>query len=351
VSRILAIEPDPARAGTVRELVHEYVDAEVVLATSMQDAVAALADCRPDLIVTSAFLSPRDTTDLAARLRRSHLGVPVLTIPPGVEPRQPKRTGLWSMFDHRAPPGRPHAEAFLSRIRDALTQSVTKADVSGPPLTVSEEGAATGPPALGHRRAHRWTSEDLYWLSHTRVGSGTEVRVLNISTRGVLFESARDFIPGSVTTLHLWSSTRQLVTAARLVRSVVTRTGHRGLTYHAAAEFQPELDHSALRGTPPALRDSLAGLVGRVKAEAARVGQEAVRGPFEAALAELVAAREVRIRQAPSGQNGSVCFTVPTGIEPEPVLEATFDPLHAITKAERDTLAAAAAHAAGILKP
>jgi hypothetical protein len=87
---ILAIEPDRRQANQLNAMVRGKLQAELVLADSAEGALAALGDRVPDLILTSALLSPTDEVVLGERLRAldaaaSH--VQTLTIPVLAAPR------------------------------------------------------------------------------------------------------------------------------------------------------------------------------------------------------------------------------------------------------------------------
>src|SRR5919199_2725014 len=66
---ILAIEPDRKQANQLNTIVRGRLHAELVLAESAEKAFAALGDRIPDLILSSALLSPADESVLAERLR------------------------------------------------------------------------------------------------------------------------------------------------------------------------------------------------------------------------------------------------------------------------------------------
>ncbi len=72
---ILAIEPDPKQAATLKRLVRERVRADLVLDDSKDAALAAFRTQVPDLILVTALLSPREkmpfeVTPLAIYLTR-----------------------------------------------------------------------------------------------------------------------------------------------------------------------------------------------------------------------------------------------------------------------------------------
>ena len=81
---ILAIEPDRRQASQLTAMVRGRLHAELVLAESAERALTALGDRVPDLVLTSALLSPKDETALVDRLRAldgNAAHVQTLTIP------------------------------------------------------------------------------------------------------------------------------------------------------------------------------------------------------------------------------------------------------------------------------
>lgn len=87
---IVAIEPDRRQANQLNVMVRERLHAELVLADSAEGALAALGERVPDLILTSALLSPTDELVLGERLRAfdgAAAHVQTLTIPVLAAPR------------------------------------------------------------------------------------------------------------------------------------------------------------------------------------------------------------------------------------------------------------------------
>jgi CheY-like chemotaxis protein len=87
---ILAIEPDRRQANTLNAVVKGQLHADLVLADSADEALAALGDRVPDLILTTALLSPTDEVVLGERLRTLNgvaAHVQTLTIPVLAAPR------------------------------------------------------------------------------------------------------------------------------------------------------------------------------------------------------------------------------------------------------------------------
>jgi hypothetical protein len=104
---ILAIEPDRRQAAQIKAIAHARLGAELVLADSADGALKALGDRVPDLILTTAFLSPRDETTLNDRLRtleRAAQFVQTLTIPLLAVPSARQRaSGVLSVLRREKP--------------------------------------------------------------------------------------------------------------------------------------------------------------------------------------------------------------------------------------------------------
>lgn len=109
---ILAIEPDRGQANQLKAVVRARLRAELVLADTAEAALKALGNRIPDLVLTSAFLSPRDEAAVAERLRTldvaaAHvqtLTIPVLDAP---RPAHAARGVLSSLLRDRASQAAP----------------------------------------------------------------------------------------------------------------------------------------------------------------------------------------------------------------------------------------------------
>ncbi len=80
---ILAIEPDRRQAARLTSLIRARVGAHLVLAETTEQALGAIGDRVPDLILIPALLAPQDDAALAAALRviATAAHVQMLTIP------------------------------------------------------------------------------------------------------------------------------------------------------------------------------------------------------------------------------------------------------------------------------
>src|SRR5262245_3007271 len=98
---ILAIEPDRRQASQLNAVVKGRLHADLVLADSAERALAELGERVPDLILTSALLSPTDEVVLGERLRALNgvaAHVQTLTIPVLAAPRPTARRGSGGML-------------------------------------------------------------------------------------------------------------------------------------------------------------------------------------------------------------------------------------------------------------
>jgi DNA-binding NarL/FixJ family response regulator len=278
VARILAIDPDPARTVILRQLVGEQLNAEVVVATSAHDAISALAESRPDVILTSSLLAPNEGQELAAHLRAAPAldYLPVLTIPPFVDNDADQPTSLLSRFLRRRMPTRPayDVDAVASRIREALEQShesVRNGSLTPARLQLLEEQSqkeSQDPDDLlrvldaelkqfcglipQQERAPRWERSELPWLESISLTWGAELRLLNISCSGLLVESGLRMTLGNRTDFQLEDcQSRDFVIPGRVVRSDVSSVNSLGVKYVTAAVFEKPFESLGPDGSLP----------------------------------------------------------------------------------------------------
>jgi CheY-like chemotaxis protein len=365
MNRILALEPDAGRGARLQQLLRQHVNADLVLSTSAHAAITAMTETRPDLILTSAMLSTNDDHALVAHLRATpslrHL--PVLTIPPVVEApaAEARSTGLMSrLLRRRQPqPSFPIHDigVVITRIKEALEQSKDAVAAAPPvesPASLEPVGTSGRLSSGTRRRAQRWSLSDLPWLSSVKLPWGQHLRLLNISSSGMLVESSVRLSPGSATSFKISGPELALVVRARVVRCRVSTVDSLGVKYETAAAFdQPvaELVASGEEPTDAAMR--LADLVASVETHAGSGRPAAeLRAEFEAGVLQLIAAREVRLRDVPVAENDgreSVYFTIPTSDRSPAVLLVTFDANDRPSAEDFEVLTAAADVAAWIL--
>ena len=281
IPSILALEPDPDRAKALTRLVHEYVDANVVVSASADVAVSILSRRMPQLILLSAFTSPADERSLITFMREmTRNNVTVLIISSIPEPSGARSP--WSL--RRTPATRPAImrDALGARMRGALDKSKDYGQEARRCHAIGDEPQAL----LDIPRAHRWSSRNAASLSGVRLSSGFGGQLLNISSSGLLIESDSALMPATEVTfefcdpteelIRLWRPNVELAVSARTVRSEVSKTGPALLRYRVAARFCAELELLSAEPTgdgesnpipdlevPPAATEDIAGMARR----------------------------------------------------------------------------------------
>jgi hypothetical protein len=371
---ILAVEPDPERARHLKRLLHEQVDAKILVTHSSDVAIASLAFEMPDLVVTSALLPPSDDSRLMSHLKEddSTQHLPVLTVPPAVGAPRPKPAPWpFALFADRAGGWHPYdPDAVGARIADALRRARRERNLPRPARRLlaapdheqemaTDGEACTALTLTRHRqaRAHRWTRTDIRWLRTVQTPWGLELQVLNISASGLLVESPSKLLPESATELQLIGSGLTLTMPARFVRSEVADVNGLGVRYRTAAVFERRLElvpESAAAARPPASPEALAGVLAEVTGELARGAQPgAIRRTFERSLEQLLPAREIRLcddAETVVSYGDSISIPVPGDVHGRAVLQVTFEPNYAPNDEESKLMKAAALLAGVVLQ-
>jgi CheY-like chemotaxis protein len=110
---ILAVEPDQHQAAQLTALFRRQFDAELVLAGSTSAALAKLHGRIPELVLTSALMSPRDEAALLQWLRElgpkaAHVQTVTIPVLAGDAPQEKKRGGGLSFgWEKPAPAATP----------------------------------------------------------------------------------------------------------------------------------------------------------------------------------------------------------------------------------------------------
>ena len=136
--------------------------------------------------------------------------------------------------------------------RDALPE-FAPIDAIEKPVPSSENTALAPQPASKPAidRARRLRRDELPWISTVRVAGGSEAKLLNLSSSGMLIESSTKFAPGTAGTIELDGRGETLAVPVRFVRSEVVDVSTCGVKYLAAAAFDAELDLDELHVTAP----------------------------------------------------------------------------------------------------
>jgi hypothetical protein len=397
-NRILAIEPDAARAATLQRLLSGHVEADFEIVKSCAEAMESIAKCVPDLVLTSTFLQPAEEAALTDSLKRSSAAahVQLITTPHFVEfedSRSASRPRVLNFLRRRQALIRPvcdprtvrdQIEHYLEKARiekvnasqrqiwdEVRTQSTALVRLeTATRLTAGDAytlGSGVGPRAHKHgslhskdrRRASRRPLMDIPWLKSVRLPWGLEVGIVNVSTSGILFESTSKIAPGSSVDLQLIGSGITGVSMpARLIRTDVATVDRIGVKYRTAAAFDRELDlgievahqFTATSATPKALADLLVHVLSDVSIESRSA---APRAKFEQGLRQLMPLREVQLRQTPAHpqeQEDSVYFNVPHESGVNAIMQVVFERHHQPSSNEFKLLKAAAGIAGVVLE-
>ena len=392
--RILAIEADPKRRILLAVLIREHVEAELLMADTVASAIKIMGRKVPDLIVAPTLLTPQDSAELMDHVRQLRAApyVQVLTVPAlDMLAEQPKadrrrfgllghvfkpmferrRSDLGPQYDRnilgtqiadgleRARAGRVEYESLVTHYTELAQRRLLypATDPSLPELSLEsgQSGQFLRQVAAEERRtAERKKRGEVPWLSAIKLSWGDEVGLVNISSSGVLVETGSKFIPGSTTELHFSGPETNLIVPVRFIRSEVAHVDNRGVKYHAAAAFANELDitrtqRAAGPATPP---QALAELLTKVLSDSPEP-QEPAPARFARGLRELVHARNVQIRNAPSSAvagRETLYFDIPGADRSSSTLEVVFDRNYDVNESEFRLLKAAAWLAAAVLE-
>lgn len=380
--RILVIEPNAARAMRLADLVRSRIQADLKVARSASDALRKIEEAVPDLVLTSTFLAPAEAESLNTQLRQMPAAahVQVITVPHFIDDEAAPVDGpahkVLSFLSRSSRPDAPACDpsTLVDDIAAYLDQSLVMRETLSVERTAMTALVATPGGDLAafpaecyqragqaraddRRRARRRPIAELPWLWAAKLPWGTEVKVIDLSNRGVLVESPSKLAAGTTFDLQMLGQGTTLYVPARAVRSEVAGVDGLGVRYRVAAAFAQDLDIPGLGSQYPAAAltpRSLGELLSRVMGEVDRFATpDAVRARFEQELRELLPLRDAQIRKTPviaSQETESIFFTVPTGSGASPILQATFDPNYRPSPLEYRLLKAAASLAAVVLE-
>ncbi len=181
------------------------------------------------------------------------------------------------------------------------------------------------------------------------------VKLVDISTQGVLVETTAKIARGTAIELQLIGDGINVSAAARVTRSEVASVDGLGVRYQIAASFSRELEIPGIeQRLPPAVAgpSELAELLAHALRDVDSRSTSA-RVTFEHGLRRLLSAVDVQIRHSavvPERASESIYFTIPSATARKPILQAVFEPNRPPSPAQFKLLRAAAALAAVILE-
>jgi hypothetical protein len=391
---VLAIEPDTAQANALRRVFEAHVRSDFQIVQSVNEAVAAIAQHVPDLILTSTFLSPRDEAVLTNRLKDVPAAsyVQIITTPYFIDCDDvPEDRRILNFLKRRRSLVRPsdaetvgrQIETYLAHARATRALPDGRERCAEPrrrivlPMRRKRDSnvdrpvvaAALAPTAVesavreartqekDRRRGRRKSAGDVPWLWSVSTPAIGNVKVVDISSHGVLVETTSKVQVGRAIELHLSGEGIQACVAARITRSEIASVDGLGVRYRMAAAFSRELAIPGVdAGTaqravqPTALADLFARVLQEVEAGSAPTK---VRTVFEHGLRRLFSAVDLQIRQSPVvSENGteSVYFTIPVRGRRGAILQAIFESNRPPALNEFKMLKAAATLASAVLE-
>ena len=212
-------------------------------------------------------------------------------------------------------------------------------------------------PVERSQRAERDEQSGTPWFTTATLPWGLELRVVNLSSTGLLLESGCRLEPGRVTAITLRGAGREQVVGASIVRSEVADVTARGVKYHVAVTFDAALQipeaHSESRAIPFRAKKTLSNLLAQISADLDRESRMTRREVLERNIRQVVAAREILIRDEPIAAGGdgvSMSFGAPTATGKTATVQALFDRGSEPTELELKLLRAAAGLAAVVLE-
>jgi CheY-like chemotaxis protein len=308
--RVLVVEPDPTRADALERLLRSAASFRLEIVGGADEALRSMERELPTLLVTSTFLPPADVETITRYVRQMTRGwrLPVVDLPycmsgSAVIAPAPRarglRLGLLRSRSAVSPAGwdeagvREHIEQYLQQAvtepqplqdrQEAHALHSPEQSLCLVPVPVGQAARAfhgssldrAASTVLGQRpdrrRARRKRLEELPLRWQLALPGASEVRIVNISTSGVLLETATQIVPGTVLDVQLLGQDRNLEVPARMVRTEIVGADTLGVRYRVAAAFARELDvlesDSSLL---PADAASLADALQRASAEIER---------------------------------------------------------------------------------
>ena len=197
MSRLLVVQPDPAQADALREALRAYISADVAVAQSLDEALAWIDHCLPDVILLPTLIPALVEDYLVAYLATipgaGHvqiLGVPRLERAEVAVQREERRRFSWLRRDWPIFPWRRRRQPRQA-IRPVCDPGVFSKDVVAYLAAADELRRSVdllGADALSgrnRRTEQRFGYEELPWISYVRMG-GEQAALINLSAGGAL---------------------------------------------------------------------------------------------------------------------------------------------------------------------
>jgi CheY-like chemotaxis protein len=185
---ILAIQPDAEQAAALQRALRRLANVKIAVVDSKEAALRAIDHQVPDLILLYALMPPDDEEHLGACLAMlpdaGH--VQTITIPYFDSSSSPDRSHSRRLWIGRSEPtfrSGCDPKMFASDVFQYLSCARTiRAEIEGRRLRER-------PPEEDRRRAPRWLSSEVPWVSSVRLATAQRVELLDISSNGALLRS------------------------------------------------------------------------------------------------------------------------------------------------------------------
>lgn len=197
MSRLLVVQPDPAQAEALRESVRAYIQADVAVAQSLDEALAWIDHCLPDVILLPTLMPALVEDYLVAYLATipgaGHvqiLGVPRLERAEVAVQREEPRRFPWQRRDWRLFHWLRRRQPRQA-IRPVCDPGVFSKDVVAylaAADALRRDFELLGPDVLrgrNRRVEQRFGYDELPWISYVRMG-GEQAALVNLSAGGAL---------------------------------------------------------------------------------------------------------------------------------------------------------------------
>jgi CheY-like chemotaxis protein len=249
---ILAIQPDAAQAAALQRALRRLANVKIAVVDSKEAALRAIDSQVPDLILLYALMPPHDEEYLGACLamlpEAGH--VQAITIPyfdTSSSPDRSQSRRLWIGRSERALLAGCDPKMFASDVFQYLSRACAiKTEIDARRLRER-------PPEEERRRAPRWLSTEVPWVSSVRLAAAERTELLDISSNGALLRSydrprlvtrkyeSLDLGPRPELTLQLITG-EEIRVAARIVRYRADRTESGAPRYDVALRFDESMD-------------------------------------------------------------------------------------------------------------
>jgi hypothetical protein len=189
MSWLLVVQPDPVQAGVLRDALRGQVAEDILVAESLDVALAEIDQRIPDVILLPTLLPAAVEDYLIAYLGAipsvSH--VQILGLPRLERSTSQVSRRTWSWFPWRR---RVEAQAVGTPVCDPAVFARDVIDYLANARALKKEldlysGAATLDEGANRRSEPRYASAEVPWISLVRFG-GEQVALINVSSRGAL---------------------------------------------------------------------------------------------------------------------------------------------------------------------